>query len=80
MSYRKGDIFVHKKKGVIAVITKVEDGMYSFVHSKPSEPECGWGKIENKPISQIDEALERGSVVLYRPKVEMFDDKLFETD
>jgi hypothetical protein len=78
--YRRGDIFVQKQKGIVAVLTEVNKDTYSFVYSNPNKKEDGWGEIKDKPISQIKEALERGDVVMYRAYTPQFDDELFKAE
>ena len=79
MKYRKGDIFRHIKKGTIAVITKVnDDGTFNFVTSNPADIKDTWTPYKNESMEQIDDAINGGFMLLYRPSVSNFKDELFE--
>lgn len=83
MNYRKGDIFVHRKKGTIAIITAIGEGTYDFKYSHPNDKADSkppWSEVKGKPIEDITYALDNGFVEIYRPYRSMFDDSLFEAD
>ena len=82
MDYRKGDLFVHKAKGTIAVITNVDDekGTYGFKYSNPNEKGARWDKMADQPLENITNALDKGFVVMYRPYTNFLDDDMFKVD
>ena len=80
MSYRKGDMFVHIKKGTIAVITKVGNGKYDFKHSNPNEKDSTWRIVKDNPEEDITNAIDSGFVVMYRPYTTFLDDDMFEVN
>jgi hypothetical protein len=79
--YRKGDIFVHRNKGSIAVITQVsQQGDYSFKSSNPSEKKASWDTYVHQSEESITKSLDAGYMVLYRPVASFLEDNLFEVD
>jgi hypothetical protein len=82
MNYRKGDLFVHKAKGTIAVVIKVdnEKGTFDFKHSNPNEKGSAWHILTDNSLDEIKHAVDEGFVVMYRPYTNFLDDSLFEVD